>query len=221
MAVDENDAVSGEEIKKEFQVERMILFSDAVFAIVITLMAIDIKIPEQSGEWEWSPQILSELAPTFFAYCISFLFIGTIWYQHLTLFSIVKEYDKGLVIRNLLLLFFITLFPFTAAAMTGAAGGMIPFFMYMGIILLSMATQFLLYHYIIFGNPALRVQSNIGPQLEDLKKKRISLIMLTIFFVVISVTYAIIRDPEQKSLSILWMLIFPFMRKILVRKNNH
>lgn len=38
--------ITKDEIKKEFQVERMILFSDAVFAIVITLMAIEIKIPE-------------------------------------------------------------------------------------------------------------------------------------------------------------------------------
>ena len=39
--------ISSAEIKQEFQVERMILFSDAVFAIVITLMAIEIRIPEQ------------------------------------------------------------------------------------------------------------------------------------------------------------------------------
>lgn len=45
MSTEKEEFISESEIKKEFQVERMILFSDAVFAIVITLMAIDIKIP--------------------------------------------------------------------------------------------------------------------------------------------------------------------------------
>ena len=39
-----------EEIRKEFQLDRMILFSDAVFAIVITLMAIEIRLPHIEGE---------------------------------------------------------------------------------------------------------------------------------------------------------------------------
>jgi uncharacterized membrane protein len=45
----DNDPIPREEIRKEFQVERMILFSDAVFAIVITLMAIEIRFPEPEG----------------------------------------------------------------------------------------------------------------------------------------------------------------------------
>ena len=40
------EEITQDEIKKEFQLERMILFSDAVFAIVITLLAIELKLPE-------------------------------------------------------------------------------------------------------------------------------------------------------------------------------
>ena len=63
-----------EEIRREFQLERMILFSDAVFAIAITLMAIEIKLPEHSNE---SLRIqLFQLVPVILAYAVSFGFIG-------------------------------------------------------------------------------------------------------------------------------------------------
>src|SRR3954468_5259568 len=90
-----------EEIKKEFQLERMILFSDAVFAIVITLMAIEIRMPETEGKLlaEQLPETLAHVAPTVLAYLVSFSFIGLIWYRHLQIFAVLKDYDKGLVIR--------------------------------------------------------------------------------------------------------------------------
>jgi len=105
------------DIKREFQLERMILFSDAVFAIVITLMAIEIKIPEQETKYT-SDELLHHiklLVPTILAYCVSFFFIGITWYRHLQIFGRLKDYDKGLVICNLALLFCIGLFPFGAS----------------------------------------------------------------------------------------------------------
>src|SRR5215210_739264 len=88
-----------EEVKKEFQLERMILFTDAVFAIVITLMAIEIRIPDTEGTIASESLIkaIKHLVPVIFAYAVSFGFIGVIWYNHLKMFSLLKDYDKGLV----------------------------------------------------------------------------------------------------------------------------
>jgi len=89
MSNDTNEEITREEIKKEFQLERMILFSDAVFAIVITLMAIEIKIPETVVLNDQTlPKALLHLTPTLLAYIVSFGFIGSIWYQHLKMFII-------------------------------------------------------------------------------------------------------------------------------------
>src|SRR5690349_16730106 len=108
-----------EEVRKEFQVERMILFSDAVFAIVITLMAIEIRLPNGGeGLHGGLREALRRLAPVLLAYMVSFFFIGTIWYRHLRLFSLVRDYDLGLVVRNLILLFLVGLFPFSATLVT-------------------------------------------------------------------------------------------------------
>src|SRR5436190_10651894 len=89
-----------EEIRREFQLERMVLFSDAVFAIVITLMAIEIHIPE-SIRFHNSDELVHELVmllPNIIAYAASFFYIGYTWYQHLEVFSLLKDYDRGLVV---------------------------------------------------------------------------------------------------------------------------
>ncbi len=94
----------------------MILFSDAVFAIVITLMAIEIHLPETPEGFTDASLLraIFHLIPVILAYSVSFFFMK--------IFSLLKDYDKGLVIRNLLLLFFIGLFPFSASVVTKANG---------------------------------------------------------------------------------------------------
>ncbi len=106
-----------QEIKKEFQLERMILFSDAVFAIVMTLMAIEIRLPEFEGKITEDQflDMLQHQGRNLMAYALSFFFIGVLWTRHLKIFSVLKDYDTGLIVRNLLFLFYVGLFPFRAS----------------------------------------------------------------------------------------------------------
>jgi uncharacterized membrane protein len=214
--------ISKDEIKKEFQVERMILFSDAVFAIVITLMAIDIKIPETNERLagDLLQHELIHLFPVIGAYVVSFFFIGSIWYQHLKIFSVVKDYDKGLVVRNLVLLFFVGLFPFTASLLTRTKGASIAFFIYLGIILCCMISQFLLQHYIIIKRPALRVNTNLQEHLQELKRKKILLIGVSIAFTLCVITFQFFEDPEIRSMAPLWVLPVILIYRFLGRKKK-
>jgi uncharacterized membrane protein len=216
----ENEEITREEIKKEFQLERMILFSDAVFAIVITLMAIEIKIPESVELTDATLfREMTHLIPTILAYIVSFGFIGTIWYQHLKMFSLLKDYDKGLVVRNMILLFFIGLFPFSATIITRAKGQMLPFFMYLFMILFCVIAQFLLYHYIV-NNPSIRLNTDLTEHKNDLRKRKFAVIGFSISAVLILITYNAIPDPELKNLSMLWMMVFPIAFKIITRKKR-
>lgn len=215
----ENEEITRDEIKKEFQLERMILFSDAVFAIVITLMAIEIKIPEtETLNAETLPKALFHLLPTILAYIVSFGFIGAIWYQHLKMFSLLKDYDKGLVVRNMFLLFFIGLFPFSASLITRAKGQMIPFFIYLCMILCCIITQFILYQYIVEKRPTIRLNTDLSEHKAELKNRKIAMVGFSISAVLIMITYLIIPQQEFKSLSMLWMMIFPIVYKIMTRK---
>lgn len=107
------------ENRKQFQLERMILFSDAVFAIVITLMVIEIKVPEppNSGLMQSSELAhrLWELLPHFFGFIMSFLVISIFWQTHHRTFGYVTNYDGGLIWLNLLLLMTVCCLPFTAS----------------------------------------------------------------------------------------------------------
>lgn len=103
------------EDRKQFQIERIILFSDAVFAIAITLLVIEIKVPELKEPVAYSELIHSlwEKLRDILAYLLSFAVIGQFWSNHHRIFRYVNNYDGGLIWLNLLMLFFIALMPFT------------------------------------------------------------------------------------------------------------
>lgn len=120
------------ELRKEFQLERLILFSDAVFAIAITLLVIEIKIPDLTQLNEHLNEIkaplisdpehirdsdilngLAHLIPKFTGFLISFLIIGQYWMVHHRMFGYVINFNPRLIWLNLLFLLSIALMPFS------------------------------------------------------------------------------------------------------------
>jgi uncharacterized membrane protein len=96
--------------------ERIIFFSDAVMAIAITLLAIDLKPPDvdPSRALIEVPRQLSAIGPTFMTFFISFVVIGIYWISHHRYFAYIKRYDVRLMVLNLMFLFFIVCMPFVA-----------------------------------------------------------------------------------------------------------
>jgi len=105
------------ELKKEFQLERMILFSDAVFAIAITLLAIELKVPAIITDVtdHKLAESLNEMIPKFIGFLISFLIIGQYWTTHHRLFGFVVNYNLRLMWLNLFFLLAVIIMPFTSA----------------------------------------------------------------------------------------------------------
>jgi uncharacterized membrane protein len=197
------------DIKSELQLERMILFSDAVFAIVITLMAIELRIPESdhkltSEEWK---HLIKHLNSVFSAYAISFFFIGMTWYRHLKMFSFLKDYDGGLVFRNMLLLFCIGLFPFAASVISTPSETPFPFITYASVITLCNMSQFALQYYIVIQRPNLRNSHPIDRQLLNLKMSGVVSIALTATFILVAVSY-ILLNTDDKPAAFAWFLPF-------------
>jgi uncharacterized membrane protein len=209
-----------EEIRKEFQLERMILFSDAVFAIVITLMALEIRVTEiEHATSDEFNRALIHLIPNIVAYTASFFFIGFTWYSHLQLFSLLKDYDKGLVIRNLMLLFFIGFVPFSVSLVARPGHNVIFIVViYFLVIMLCKVSELRLHHYILVKKPQLRLKADATEVMMRYKKSRLATAMLFIMFVLVCTTTVMIPDPELKPIAWWWFFPFPFILKYFQKR---
>ena len=100
--------------EKNFQIERLVFFSDAVIAIAITLLALDIKIePTESGHLQYA-DIWAQWR-VFAAFGLSFLNIANFWIRHHTFFVHINQIDQRLLWWNILWLLFIILLPFSTS----------------------------------------------------------------------------------------------------------
>jgi uncharacterized membrane protein len=96
---------------------RLEALSDAVFAIVMTLLVIEIKVPELHSTFSEEGLLhgLEELLPLFFAYFLSFTMIATFWYTHNFLFSLMaKTVTRNLMNLNFVFMAFLSLIPFSS-----------------------------------------------------------------------------------------------------------
>ena len=95
--------------------ERVVAFSDGVFAIAITLLVLALGVPElpDSRAAEELPDALRELAPQVLSYFIGFAVIGAFWRGHHAFTGELRQFDSTLMTLNLGLLAFISLMPFT------------------------------------------------------------------------------------------------------------
>ncbi len=90
---------------------RLEAFSDGVFAIAITLLVLDLRVPQElaaGGLWA----ALRAGWPSYCAYLVSFLVIGIIWVNHHGVFERARAVDRPVLFANLVLLLFVSVLPF-------------------------------------------------------------------------------------------------------------
>src|SRR3954447_1557702 len=92
--------------------ERLAAFSDGVFAIIITIMVLELKVPH--GD-DWAT--LSGLAPAFLSYVLSFVYVGIYWNNHHHLLYASERVNGAILWANMHLLFWLSLIPFATGWM--------------------------------------------------------------------------------------------------------
>ena len=124
-------------VAPEFGRERLVFFSDAVFAIAITLLALDVRVPEITGEATNGSvaAALGSIAPRIFAYALSFAVVGLFWLAHWRRYLLIEHVDEGLVLLNILLLGFVALIPFPTALL--GEHGDVPFAVVVYVLIIS------------------------------------------------------------------------------------
>jgi uncharacterized membrane protein len=89
---------------------RLEAFSDGVIAIIITIMVLELRVPHEP-----TFDALRELAPVFFSYVLSFVYVGIYWNNHHHLWQAGKQVNGRILLANLHLLFWMSLMPFATA----------------------------------------------------------------------------------------------------------
>jgi uncharacterized membrane protein len=96
---------------------RVLALTDGVYAIIITLLVLDIHVPELEAH-ETLGSAISDVRPSFISFTIAFIVAAMQWVGHRDLFTLIRNTDRGIVWLNLLTLFTACLLPFGSALLS-------------------------------------------------------------------------------------------------------
>ena len=123
---------------------RLEAFSDGVIAIIITIMVLELKAPQEA-----SLDALRPLVPVLLSYALSFLYVGIYWNNHHHLLHAAHRVSGGILWANLHLLFWLSLIPFTTAWMDEMHYAPVPTALYGVVLLLAAIAYWILQRLII------------------------------------------------------------------------
>jgi uncharacterized membrane protein len=153
---------------------RVEAFSDGVIAIAITLLVLDLHVPEPGAD----PSLAHRLAvqwPSYAAYVVSFLTIGIIWINHTAMLRRVQSVDHSILFLNLLLLMTVALLPFTTALMAAylkaSDGGNLAAVIYGGSFLLMALAFFAMQRHLLRARVHL-LHEHLTPELRHAVLRR-------------------------------------------------
>jgi uncharacterized membrane protein len=115
---------------------RLEAFSDAVIAIIMTIMVLEMKVPHEPNF-----SALRTILPVFLSYILSFIFLGIYWINHHHLFQVAERVNGRVLWANLHLLFWLSLIPFVAGWMGESGFACWPVALY-GVVMLAAALSY-------------------------------------------------------------------------------
>lgn len=151
---------------------RLEQFSDGVFAIAITLLALEIKVPHlENADLRNSLRELLPLIPNIATFILSFLGIAIFWVNHHQLTRNITTVSRRVVWSNMLFLLFVTLIPFATSAMAENYGNILAVITY-SLIMLGSSSSFSILRYFVEkheGNTKVKMlRSLVGPIIYSL-----------------------------------------------------
>jgi uncharacterized membrane protein len=176
---------------------RLEAFSDGVFAVIITIMVLDLKVP-QGADWA----ALGPLLPVFLTYILSFIFLGIYWSNHHHMLQATRGVNGAILWANLHLLFWLSLVPFVTGWMGENHFEALPTAVY-GIVLFMAAIAYTIL--------AMRILAHEGPHSRlaeafgrDLKGKA-SLVMYAVA-IPSAFLHQAIADAIYVGVALMWLI---------------
>ena len=176
---------------------RLEAFSDGVIAVIITIMVLELKVPEGT-DWE----TLRPLVPVFLTYVLSFVFIGIYWNNHHHMLHLTDRINGAILWANLHLLFWLSLVPFTTGWMGENHFAPLPTAVY-GVVLLMSGIAFNILEAAIIRHqgPHSKLRAAVG---NDVKGK----ISAALYAVAIPLAFVhqLIADAIYVTVALMWLV---------------
>jgi uncharacterized membrane protein len=151
---------------------RLEAFSDAVIAIIMTIMVLELKVPHETG---WAA--LNSLLPVFLSYVLSFVYLGIYWNNHHHLLQVAQQVNGRVLWANMHLLFWLSLVPFATGWMGENQFAALPVALYGMVLLLAAIAYFILTRTLVAHHGR---NSAIAAAIGDDFKGKISLVIYAV-----------------------------------------
>ncbi len=173
---------------------RVLALSDGVFAIILTLLVLEIQVPELSGGADLG-DALREVRPSFIAFLISFVVVAIAWAGHRDLFALIRRTDRALVWLNLLYLLPLSILPFGASLLSRYDRDPIALHLY-GVILVAISAARLTIWFYAIRRPYLLFTQ------VDLRSRRMGVLIVILPTIAYLVAIALADREPTWSLAI-------------------
>ena len=176
---------------------RLEAFSDGVFAVIITIMVLDLKVP-RGADWA----ALGPLLPVFLTYILSFIFVGIYWNNHHHMLQATTHINGTILWANLHLLFWLSLVPFVTGWMGENHFASVPTAVY-GAVLFMCAIAFTILARRIIAHEG--VHSRLAHALGSDLKSRVSLGLYALA-IPLAFAHQAIADAIYVTVALIWFI---------------
>ncbi len=176
---------------------RLEAFSDGVFAIIITITVLDLKIPSGASLAD-----AGNVLPVFLNYALSFVYVGIYWNNHHHLLHTVRRVSGGILWSNLHLLFWLSLFPFVTGWMGQNYAATAPVALYGCVLLLAGMAYYLLERVII----AAEGQDSVLARAIGSDAKGVASMILYIAGITTALYSAIAAQVFYVAVALMWLV---------------
>lgn len=193
-----------------FDKSRVVSFSDAVFSIAMTLLVLEVAIPDaREASLNSLGTILSDRIPSFIGLLVSFLVTALYWIAHMRIMRYVKEVSYKLLWLNILLLLFIVLLPFSTGLYVKGFNAVSPFAFYCFNLSAIGLFNYLMIRYIT------KHEDEVTQIVGQSEKARA---LMSMFVWVLSGILAFILPLTSRFVFVLIFIIQPFINRYFKKK---
>jgi len=174
---------------------RLEAFSDGVFAVIITIMVLELKVPH-GADWD----AFRPLLPVFLTYVLSYVFVGIYWNNHHHMMHATDRVNGGALWANLHLLFWLSLVPFVTGWMGENHFASLPTAVYGGVLFMAGIAYVILQGRLLrLGNP--RLAAALG---KDVKGKISAVLYLAA--IPLAFVHQLIADIIYVCVALMWLV---------------